>query len=246
MILGTRMSAVFILSLIANVVLLSFFGYKYLKRSPPKQWEDYTLFDSYWQDRVAFFGILNKLHGNDVLLVGDSMFDRLPIEELWPDLSVANRGIGYDNSRALLTRLEKTVLDGKPRKVLLFVGGNDISKRNDLEMIVQEVVQIIKTLVAHKIEVCFVSLLPRGRKYSPSRRSLELINKDVRSFNHAVKQKCRELGVQFADVTEPFTEKGNYLDSHYTTDAIHLNAQGTVLLAGLLKPYLEENILPVK
>ena len=246
MILGPRMSAVFILSFIANLVMLSFLGYKYVRRSPPKQWEDYTLFDSYWQDRVAFFGILNKLHGNDVLLVGDSMFDRLPIEELWPDLPVANRGIGYDNTRALLTRLEETVLDGNPSKVLLFVGGNDISKRNDLEMIIQEVVQIINALVARNIEVCFVSLLPRGREYSPSRRSLESINKDVRSFNHAVQQKCRELGAQFADVTESFIEKGYYLNSHYTSDAIHLNARGTVLLAGLLKPYIEENNLPVQ
>lgn len=246
MIFGSRMSAILTLSLLANVVMLSFLGYKYVRRSPPKQWEDYTLFNSYWQDRVAFFGILNTLQGNDVFLVGDSMFDRLPIEELWPDLPVANRGIGYDNTRALLTRLEKTVLAGHPRQVLLFVGGNDISKRNDLEMIVQEVVQIINALVARNIEVCFVSLLPRGREYSPSRRSLESINKDVRSFNRVVQKKCRELGVQFADVTESFTEKDYYLDSRYTSDAIHLNARGTVLLAGLLKPFIEEKIVPVQ
>jgi len=238
--LGQRMSVVVILSLIANVVMLTFLGYKYLKRSPPKQWQDYTVFDPYWQDRVSFFGVLNQLKSNDVFLVGDSMFDRLPIEELWPDLSVRNRGIGYDNTRALLSRLNETVVNGAPRKVLLYIGGNDISKRSDLKAIVQEVGQIIEALMERRIAVCFVSLLPRGKKYSPSSRSLESINKDLVSFNHIVQQKCTELGVQFVDVTESFTEEGLYLDSHYTSDSIHLNAQGTVLLAKLLEPYIRE------
>ena len=237
---GTNVTVIFFLSLLVNLLLVGFLGYKYFRLEPEKDWQDYTTKTTYWQDRVAFFTLLNTRNTQDVFLVGDSMFDRLPLEKLWPNLAVDNRGIGYDNTRALLCRLDQTVIKGHPRKVFLYVGGNDISKRDELKLIITETEQILVLLARHNIAINFVSLLPRGRQYNATHRSLQDINRDIDLFNDAFYRKCPEHNALFIDVRKPFVTGDGYLNARFTSDAIHLNAQGLELLANTLEPYVLE------
>jgi len=229
-----------IVSLSANMVMLAFLGYKYLRREPNKEWQDYTLRTSSWQDSVAFFRLVNEKNPGKILLVGDSMFRRLPLEQLWPECKVGNRGIGYDNTRALLRRLDDTVLSAAPHKVILYIGGNDISKRNDLKAIIEETERIMDIFAEHHIDTLFVSLLPRGKGYEPSQRTLAALNKDTLLFNKAMRVKCPEHHARFIDVAERFTNGEGFLAPDLTSDWIHLNAKGLSLFADLLEPYVTE------
>jgi len=234
------MSLILACSLAVNLLGLAALAYKYLRPEPVKDWKDYTLKRTYWQDSVGYFALLNKVNPKDVLLVGDSMFDRLPPERIWKDCSVGNRSIGYDNTRALLHRLEQSVFAGNPRKVFLYIGGNDISKRSDLRQIVGEIEQIFDLLVEKGITTYFVSLLPRGKKYDPSQRTLSEINQDLVLFNQMMESKCPNHQVQYINVARLFTDKEGFLNPSLTSDSIHLNAKGIELLTGVLWPYVAE------
>ena len=225
-------------SIFINIIAAGFLGYKYYLRVTYSSIDQTTINSSYWQDKVAFFEILNRLQKGGTYLVGDSMFDRLNIEEILFNIGIYNRGIGFDNTRSLSLRLDRSVLSGAPEKILLFIGGNDLTNRDEVEGVIADTEKIIETIIANGIKLCFVSLLPKGEKYSFSRRSVVDINKDTLYFNKRIKKKCDEEEIVFLDITQDFVTDNFFLDSRFTSDEIHLNAQGVVLLAKLLEPYV--------
>ena len=232
-------TVILVCSLFVNVGVVLLFGYKYYVRISYDNLEQTTINSSYWQDKVTFFEILNKQQKGDIFLVGDSMFDRLNVEDVFADIGIRNRGIGFDNTKSLAVRLDRSVLSGAPKKIFLFIGGNDLSSRDDIEVIISDTEKIIKTIINDGIEVCFVSILPKGEKYAFSQRSTADINNDTAYFNKKIKRKCIELGSSFLDVTPSFVSKEYYLEGRWTSDEIHLNAEGVVLLAKLLSPHID-------
>lgn len=226
-------------SLFINAVAVIYLGYKYyLRISFRSNPEQNTINNFYWQDKVAFYDLLNQQQKGGVFLVGDSMFDRLNIEEALPDLGVRNRGIGFDNTHSLTHRLEKSVLIGAPRKIILFIGGNDLSKCDDVSGVIADTEQIIDTILNNGIDLAVVSLLPKGKNYVSSRRNVGEINKDILYFNEKIQRKCIKKEIVFVDITKHFVSEDFFLDKRFTSDEIHLNAQGVLLLAELLRPYI--------
>ncbi len=225
-------------SIFINVIAIGFFGYKYYLRITYNNIDQMTINSSYWQDKVAFYEILNKQQKGGTYLVGDSMFDRLNIDNVLLNIGIHNRGIGFDNTRSLSLRLNRSVLSGAPEKILLFIGGNDLTNRDEVEGVIADTEKIIKTIIANGIKLYFISLLPKGENYSFSRRSVIDINKDTSYFNKRIKKKCDEEGVIFLDITQDFVTNNFFLDSRFTSDEIHLNAQGVVLLAKFLEPHV--------
>ena len=99
------------------------------------------------------------------------MFDRLDLHELFSGHNIRNRGIGFDNTHSLQTRLEDSVLSGAPEHIILYIGGNDLSKRKDIKNVIAASEKIIKIIVSKEIKLHYISLLSRGIDYSsPSKK----------------------------------------------------------------------------
>ena len=70
----------------------------------------------------------NFAHGQTVF-IGDSLTDGCALDVFYPGLSTAvyNRGIGGDSTAGVLKRLEFSLFDIKPSRIVLMIGINDIN-----------------------------------------------------------------------------------------------------------------------
>jgi lysophospholipase L1-like esterase len=79
---------------------------------------------TFWQDRERKQG--------SVVFAGDSLVGGWgSMAKDFPDLRVANRGIGGEVTRGLLFRFQEDVLDLHPKAIVLLTGSNDLSAMQD-------------------------------------------------------------------------------------------------------------------
>ena len=79
---------------------------------------------TFWQDRERKQG--------SIVFAGDSLVGGWgSMAKDFPDLRVANRGIGGEVTRGLLFRFQEDVLDLHPKAIVLLTGSNDLSAMQD-------------------------------------------------------------------------------------------------------------------
>jgi len=79
---------------------------------------------AFWQDRERKQG--------SIVFAGDSLVGGWgSMAKDFPDLRVANRGIGGEVTRGLLFRFQEDVLDLHPKAIVLLTGSNDLSAMQD-------------------------------------------------------------------------------------------------------------------
>lgn len=193
---------------------------------------------SYWKDKISQYSLLNEAQRNNIFFVGDSLVDRFCLTEFLPEKKIFNRGIGWDHTTALLSRLEETVLNGKPRKIILYIGGNDISQNDPKVDILDNYSKIIRKIKQHNIELVAISILPRGDDYEPKQVDNITFNKVIQYFNTKLSKLCKKEKVDFLDIHFKFADVNGYLKKGLTNDGTHLNAKGYVLLTRELAKYL--------
>ena len=125
---------------------------------------------------VSQFKLLPVQPG-DIVFLGDSITEGGSWHELFPGLPVRNRGIGGDTTTGVLARLHQ-VTDGKPSKIFLLIGTNDLAMGADVADIVSNVESIVETIQASSPEtqVFVQSVLPRDADY---RKDIEAINAGI-------------------------------------------------------------------
>lgn len=100
---------------------------------PPANKDDWPgkgaagVFDLWTQRRDEFWKDRQKDQGA-VVFFGDSITHRwTDVDKAFPDMRVANRGIGGDSSRRCIFRFQEDVLDLNPRAVVITIGTNDMN-----------------------------------------------------------------------------------------------------------------------
>jgi len=82
-------------------------------------------------NRKAFWTERERKQGA-VVFAGDSLIGGWrTMAKDFPDLNVANRGIGGEPTRGLLFRFQEDVLDLHPKAIVLLSGSNDLSAQQD-------------------------------------------------------------------------------------------------------------------
>jgi len=74
----------------------------------------------------------------EIVMLGDSLTEMGTWDELLDGLSVANRGIGGDDSAGVLKRLTE-VLDRHPRVICLEIGSNDLENHIPTERVIENI-----------------------------------------------------------------------------------------------------------
>lgn len=77
-----------------------------------------------YQKRSLFDAL--PIRSNDIVFLGDSITDGCEWAELLDNRHVKNRGISADRSGWLLERID-SIIAGRPRKLFLMIGTNDLS-----------------------------------------------------------------------------------------------------------------------
>jgi lysophospholipase L1-like esterase len=162
------------------------------------------------------FEVLPVEAGSTVFL-GDSITEGGIWEDLFPGVRVHNRGISGDTTEGVLARLEQ-VVSGKPAKVFLLIGTNDLSMEVPVETIVGNIERIVTRFQQGSPDttVYVQSVLPRAAGY---RDRVEALNGRLRDVV-AGKAKWVDLYPQFLD-----PQDGSIRDE-FSNDELHLLGGG--------------------
>ena len=101
-------------------------------------------YSTFYMQRSSLFNKLS-ITSKDIVFIGNSITNGAEWNELFPQKRVKNRGISGDTSEGVFDRLD-AVVKGKPAKIFILIGVNDISREIKVETIVLNMKQIIEKI----------------------------------------------------------------------------------------------------
>lgn len=138
-----------------------------------------TVFDFMTQNRQYFWSQRQVNQGSAVFVGDSNIGEWKTLKEDFAPLHVANVGIGGDVSRGVLFRLKEDVIDLTPKAVVILIGANDMSSKEDLSLLMSNLTSILKTLRSYdrSVPIVLCKLPPRDNPEAPvSRRDVVDLN----------------------------------------------------------------------
>lgn len=174
----------------------------------------------------------------DIIFLGNSITAGTDWAELLGNPNARNRGISGDITFGILARLDE-VTEGKPAKVFLLIGINDIQHNTPDTLIIanyRKIVQTIKSASPHT-KIFVQTLLPVNNSFTQFKNHY---NKDehIAAVNEGIRKIAAEEKVTCIELNKAFQDGEGKLDKSLTADGLHLNAEGYKRWAGILKAYL--------
>lgn len=122
--------------------------------------ESVVLRQAHYDQRQTLFERLSVTKESTVML-GDSMILYNEWAEEFPIGPILNRGIGGDTTFGLLKRLD-TITSGKPKRIVLMIGVNDISKGFTEKQTLKNYDKILSTIQekSPSTKIIMTSVLP--------------------------------------------------------------------------------------
>lgn len=183
-------------------------------------------FSDYYNNKVAAFKEENKTLGPvDVCAIGDSLTDLCDFTIYYPDLKVANRGIGGDTTSGVIKRLDNSLIDIDMKVVSLFIGINNINTMFD------DYEDILKAINRYKPDAAkiIISLTPTSGDFSD-------LNDKVNESNIRLQSLAEEYSFTYADINTPLRDESGLLKGEYTTEGLHFSDAGYKVIASVLSP----------
>lgn len=178
----------------------------------------------------------------DIIFLGNSITAGTDWMELLGRTDVRNRGISGDITFGVLERLQE-VTEGKPAKVFILIGINDISRNIPDSLIVgnyQKIIQRIKK-ESPSTKIYFHTLMPVNNEFTQFKNHY---NKDehILYVNEQLKKMGAREKITVIDLYPHFLNADKKLDKKYTIDGLHLTAAGYKVWATILQKgkYLEK------
>lgn len=190
---------------------------------------------AYWKAKVDQFRSLPNPKG-EICFLGDSITDGGLWTELTGNKKVTNRGIGGDTAPWVLDRIDE-VTAGKPAKVFLLIGTNDLAwAGKNVSETADNIAKIIDAIQKQspKTQIYLQSVLPvidgRNDKFD---------NKDIDEINPLLVKIASDKKVTFVNLAPSFKDAGGQLKPELTEDGLHLNGKGYLVWYGQIKQYLK-------
>ncbi|WP_215224656.1 GDSL-type esterase/lipase family protein [Echinicola shivajiensis] len=192
----------------------------------------------YYQQRMELYNQIPPIKHNIVFL-GNSITEKGEWQELLPEFTVANRGIGGDNTFGVLARLDN-IIALQPEHLFICIGINDLGRGLPVETIVKNHNRIIQKLKNQlpQTKIYIQSILPLNEevlKYD------YLKNKggSIIKLNHHLQILCKNRGITFVEINKIMSTPTGELKKELTIDGIHLKPEAYFLWA----EYLNNNFL---
>jgi len=171
------------------------------------------------------------------VFLGDSITHRYPIDRFFRKKRVVNRGIGGDTMggikhQGVLNRLESTVYNLDPQRIVLLIGVNDIiwSHGTAFKTKLEQYEYLVETIRKDRpdTELWCISVLPARGKYAKK-------NKAIKAFNRHVAEVSKKHRAKWLDLYRYFANKDGELLQKLATDNVHLNRRGYRRLTAFYK-----------
>lgn len=169
----------------------------------------------------------------DYIFLGNSITAGTDWTKLLNLPQAKNRGISGDISFGVLDRLQD-IIDGKPAKIFILIGINDISRNIPDSVILRNYKTIVNRIRtgSKKTKIYFNTLLPVNSSFE---RFKNHYGKDehILWLNSEIK-KLAAKNVTVIDLYPQFTDKDNHLRAELTKDGLHLIPEGYKVWADFL------------
>ena len=186
---------------------------------------------------------LPKKDERRVVFMGDSITEEWSnlYPEYFTEKGYINRGIGGQTTPQMLIRFKPDVVDLKPEIVVILAGTNDIAGNtgpSNAKMITDNIFSMAEIAKAYQMKVVLSSILPvyeydwaREIKDPPS---------TIQAVNDALKQYASDQGLIYLDYFSSMVDERQGLNSDYTSDGVHPNESGYILMSSLAEEVLSE------
>ncbi|MCP9611849.1 GDSL-type esterase/lipase family protein [Coprobacter tertius] len=197
-------------------------------------------YSTFYQQRVTLFEAL-PITADDIVFIGNSIINGCEWSELFDNKRIKNRGISGDVCLGVYDRL-MPVLKGKPSKIFILIGTNDLSKGVSSDTIVYRIGMIVGKIKEESPStvIYLQSILPVNDCYGMFKDHTAHW-KDVKLINDRLKQLTEKEGIRYIDLYSFFVEENSEkMNPAYTNDGLHLLGKGYLLWRDIIMPYVLE------
>jgi lysophospholipase L1-like esterase len=225
-----------------NLELMNKFFSDFMKRDKAEKLRKYKVINQYAKK-------------GQILFVGSSLMEFFPINELQQTLKkqyiIYNRGIGGYVTSELLNSMEECIFELEPSKIFINIGTNDIgaisenyTKEKFLENYDDILNQISKRLPKCKVYVmAYYPCNPKADFDGIGKDMKEMLfksrnNVSILEANKDVEILAKRHGFEFINVNEGLMDEEGNLKKEFSTDGIHMFANGYSVILNNLEKYL--------
>ncbi len=196
-----------------------------------------SLFTTYYHQRATLFSLLPK-SDSDILFVGNSITDGGEWGELFNDVRIKNRGISGDITTGVMHRLPD-IASGKPAKVFLLIGVNDVARGIATDSIFKNIVLIADYLQQEspRTQVYVQSILPVNAIYGKFSGHTQR-GDSIKKVNALLYAAADAHHYTYIDIYTPFCDETGKMNTKYSNDGLHLLGEGYLLWKHLVFPYV--------
>lgn len=197
-------------------------------------------YSTFYYQRATLFEELPVV-SDDIIFLGNSITNGAEWAELLGNSHVKNRGISGDVCMGVYDRLFP-ILRGKPAKIFLLIGINDVSAGLPADTIVSRIEKIVQKIRCDSptTTLYLQSLLPVTDYYK--KFSSHTLHSDIiPAINWGIKKIADREGVVYIDLYSSFVDsKTGKMNIEYTNDGLHLLGKGYLKWVEIIKPYVGE------
>lgn len=205
------------------------------KKSPvaPQPYK-YNVF--YFQ-RASLFDQL-PVTADDIIMLGNSLTNGGEWHELLGNPNVKNRGISADVIQGVYDRLDP-IIKGKPKKIFLMIGVNDISHDLGADSIAEAYGKLIRHIRTQLpgTELYVQSCLPVNISFGMYRGMIDKSD-DIVALNKLVQDMAPDLGFTWIDLYSRFDDGTGHMRRDLTNDGLHLLGPGYIVWRDAILPYI--------
>nr|WP_290443621.1 GDSL-type esterase/lipase family protein [Sporolactobacillus kofuensis] len=187
--------------------------------------------------RTSLFKLL-PIKKDNIVFVGDSITQRCEWDELFNNSSIRNRGIDYDTTGNILSRIGE-ITKGKPEKIFIMAGINDLQRGVSKDKLLSNykyILSIIKDK-SPNTKVFVQSILPVN---TDTNTSFIFTNNDIKNVNSQLQKIAGGFGYKYINLYKVFADNKNQLKPYLTKDGIHLAGEGYLLWKKAIINYVNQ------
>lgn len=192
-----------------------------------------------WGQRAALFNYLG-VDSTSIVMLGNSLTHGNEWHEFLDNPNVVNRGINGDIIEGIIDRLD-CVTDGKPAKIFLLIGANDVSHNLSVDSIATAAGQLIDLIRQRtpQTRLYVQSLLPINNSF---KRYKAMTDKEqvIRDINLKLRPIAEQKGCTWVEVHSLLTDADGNLRREYTNDGLHLLPEAYIVWREVLMPFINE------
>jgi len=171
----------------------------------------------------------------DIVFLGNSITFWGDWSELLGVKHIKNRGIPGDNTFGVLERLNE-VINGKPAKIFILIGINDLAANIPDSIILQNYKRIIHRIQSGtpSSKIYFQTILPTNDSFNTMKNHC---NKEthINHLNESLKEMPDKEDIVVIDLFSNFTDEYGKLKKEYSWDGVHLTIAGYTQWVNVLK-----------